>query len=166
MEIVHSLFCADTDWSSCRSPLGERVSRAARDFRHFLLSAMLSAAGLGLYERGDVFTRVAAMRPDPPGTTVRTAFVTQLRALLAVPPQATSMLFETLGSAAFAVPWRDAFAEAGLRLGAACSAGTLSRGLRTVLAHVVIFHWNRLGLSAVRQAILARAAASACLPED
>jgi hypothetical protein len=51
------------------------------------------------------------------------------------------------------------------RLGPATSTD-VSRGLRAVLAHVVIFHWNRLGLPAVTQATLARAAASACLPED
>ena len=53
-----------------------------------------------------------------------------------------------------------------MRLGAAASAGTLGRGLRAVLAQTVIFHWNRLGLSAITQAVLTHAAASACLPED
>jgi hypothetical protein len=43
-------------------------------------------------------------------------------------------------------------------LGDAASDGTLERGLRDILAHHVIFHWNRLGLTAASQSIVARAA--------
>ncbi|ABW14727.1 hypothetical protein Franean1_5369 [Parafrankia sp. EAN1pec] len=42
----------------------------------------------------------------------------------------------------------------------------LGRGLRAILTHVLIFHWNRLGLSATSQAVLAHAAAAALLPRD
>jgi hypothetical protein len=38
--------------------------------------------------------------------------------------------------------------------------------VRAVLAHVLIFHWNRLGLSAAAQGILARAATAATLPRS
>ncbi|MBE3204133.1 hypothetical protein IHE48_24760 [Frankia sp. CH37] len=38
--------------------------------------------------------------------------------------------------------------------------------MRALLAHLVIFHWNRLGLPAGAQATLTRAAARACFPED
>jgi hypothetical protein len=38
--------------------------------------------------------------------------------------------------------------------------------LRAILTHVVIFHWNRFGLSATSQGILARAATTALLPRS
>lgn len=165
MGIAHALFCADSagvlDFLRCgKPPLGRR------ELSVLLISAMSAAAGLDWYERGDIFARIATMRPDPSAATARTALATQLRVLLLAPAQAGSPLFAASGPAAFAAPWRDAFEDAGRRLGTAATVGTLSRGLRAVLAHMVIFHWNRLGLSATTQAVLARAAARACLPED
>ncbi len=165
MGIAHVLFCADSAGvldllRRGNPPLGRR------ELSVLLISAMCATAGLDWFERGDVFARIAAMRPVPSAATVRTALAAQLRVLLSAPAQTGSPLFATNGPAAFATPWRDAFDEAGLRLGGAATVGTLSRGLRAVLAHVVIFHWNRLGLSAATQAVLARAAARACLPED
>ena len=47
--------------------------------------------------------------------------------------------------------------------GHALATGTLDRGLRDVLAHHVIFHWNRLGLPASTQATLARSAQAAVM---
>ncbi|WP_026239492.1 thiopeptide-type bacteriocin biosynthesis protein [Parafrankia discariae] len=165
MGIAHALFCADSagvlDFLRRNNP-----PLARRELSVLLISSMCVAAGLDWYERGDVFTRVAAMRPDPPPSPARTTFTAQLRTLLAAPTQTGSPLFAPNGPAAFAAPWRDAFETAGGRLAAAASAGTLTRGLRTVLAHTVIFHWNRLGLPATTQAVLTNSAARACLPED
>jgi thiopeptide-type bacteriocin biosynthesis protein len=63
-------------------------------------------------------------------------------------------------------PWLDAFTDAGRDLGDSARAGELERGLRAVLAHLVIFHWNRFGLPAATQGILARATTAVYLPED
>lgn len=165
MDIAHALFCADSagvlDYLRRENPPLDR-----RELSVLLISAMCTAAGLDWYERGDVFTRIAAMRPDPPAAAARAALTAQLRVLLSAPTHAGSPLFAASGPAAFATPWRDAFAKAGQRFGTAATAGTLSRGLRALLAHLVIFHWNRLGLPAGTQATLAHAAARACLPED
>jgi thiopeptide-type bacteriocin biosynthesis protein len=68
------------------------------------------------------------------------------------------------GPCAFAAPWVAIFRDAGRSLGEAASAGHLDRGVRHVLTHVVIFHWNRLGLPATTQGILSRAACEALLP--
>ncbi|ONH57852.1 bacteriocin biosynthesis protein [Frankia sp. CcI49] len=165
MGIAHALFCADSagvlDYLRQENPPLDH-----RELSVLLISAMCAASGLDWYERGDVFTRIAAMRPDPPAAAARAGLTAQLRVLLSAPTHAGSPLFATSGPAAFATPWRDAFAKAGQRLGAAATAGTLNRGLRALLAHLVIFHWNRLGLPAGAQATLAHAAARACLPED
>lgn len=165
MGIAHDLFYADSagvlDYLRRENPPLDR-----RELSVLLISAMCTAAGLDWYERGDVFARIAAMRPDPPAAGARAALTAQLRVLLSAPTHAGSPLFAASGPVAFAMPWRDAFEKAGQRFGAAATAGTLSRGLRALLAHLVIFHWNRLGLPAGAQATLARAAARACLPED
>jgi thiopeptide-type bacteriocin biosynthesis protein len=167
MGIAHDLFCADTGGflaylRRAGPPLGRR------EVSVLLISAMLTAAGLDWYERSDVFARVAAMRPQPaPGAATQTAqLVGQLCALLAMPAAATSAILADGGTCGTAARWHEGFTQAGRRLADASDSGTLSRGLRAVLAHAVIFHWNRLGLPADAQAVLARAAASACLPAD
>lgn len=167
MDIAHDLFCADTSGILAyirqdNPPLGRR------EVSVLLISAMLAAAGLDWYERGDIFTRVAAMRPEPAaGTTGQAAQLAgQLRTLLAIPAAVTSAFLPEDDGAGEAARWHAGFTNAGRRLADASSSGTLSRGLRAVLAHSVIFHWNRVGLPAAAQAILARAAAIACLPGD
>jgi hypothetical protein len=44
--------------------------------------------------------------------------------------------------------------------------GSLDRGLRSILAQIMIFHSNRLGLSAQAQGVLAHAAKAAVLPRS
>jgi thiopeptide-type bacteriocin biosynthesis protein len=164
--ITHDLFQADTrgllDYLRRESPpLGRR------EMSLVLIAAMLKAAGLDWFERGDVFFRVTTMRPPPDlGPAALTELTEQLSDLLSVSSVAESPLFAPGAPVAFASDWRAAFEEAGQRYAAAASSGTLTRGLRAVLAHVLIFHWNRLGLPAATQAILARAAANACLSGD
>lgn len=165
MDIAHELFCADSRGvlhylRHSRQPLGRR------ELSVLLLSAMTAAAGLDWFERGDVFARVAAMRPALPDDRAGRAhqLTAQLRALLTVPATPGSPLFATSGPAASAAPWLAAFETAGRCFSDAAARGALGRGLRAVLAQTVIFHWNRLGLPATTQAILACAAATACLP--
>lgn len=165
MEIVHALFQADTNGilSYLRR---ERPALGRREMSLLLISAMLAAAGLDWFERGDVFFRTAAMRPSQVDAVKLADLTEQLSSILAVPAGRVPPLFAGGGPAAFAADWREAFEEAGRHFAAAAASGTLNRGLRAVLAHVLIFHWNRLGLSAATQAILANASACACIPMD
>jgi thiopeptide-type bacteriocin biosynthesis protein len=163
MDAAHALFCADSrgvlDYLRRDPPTGRR------ELSILLIAAMLTAARLDSFERGDVFGRVAAMRPSPPdgASDKMTQLTRQLRSLATVPTDALVAADElaTLGAS-----WLGAFREAGRLLAEAAGRGDLSRGLRAVLAHVVIFHWNRLGLRASTQGILASAARTAYLPED
>jgi thiopeptide-type bacteriocin biosynthesis protein len=164
MDIAHDLFCADSrgvlEYAHGPAPLTGR-----RELSVALIGALLAAAGLDWFERGDVYARVAAMRPTPPaGSEPQLDQLSgQLRALARVPAELL-----VLGGMPGAVgtQWLEAFHHAGRQLGAAAQASALERGLRAVLAHVVIFHWNRLGLSATTQGILAHAARDAYLPRD
>jgi thiopeptide-type bacteriocin biosynthesis protein len=134
-----------------------------RELSVLLVNAMLAAAQLDWFERGDVFARVARMRPAPPqDSRENLAQLTwQLQALAAVPAAEVIASSEMAPAGA---QWLDAFSDAGRRLGESAGHGELDRGLRAVLTHIVIFHWNRLGLTARSQGILATAARDAYLP--
>jgi len=167
MGIAHDLFCADT--SGFLAYLRQDKPQPGRhEISVLLVNAMLGAAGLDWYERGDVFARVAAMRPEPTpdAEAQQEQLAAQLRTLLATPAALTSELFTEGGSSGAATRWHAGFTDAGRRFAAAATGTTLSRGLRAILAHTVIFHWNRLGMSAASQAVLARAASQAILPGD
>ncbi|MFG6197799.1 thiopeptide-type bacteriocin biosynthesis protein [Nonomuraea sp. JJY05] len=161
MEIAHELFCADSRriLTHLRQPAPE-VGR--KELSMMLCSIMLSAAGLDRFERGDLWNRVAELRllpaDTPPGRLE--AMADKLRPLVASPLGTIT----PCGPLAFAESWAIDFRQTGQALREAASAGQLSRGIRHVLTHVVIFHWNRLGLSSTTQAILSRAAREALLP--
>lgn len=72
-----------------------------------------------------------------------------------------SSLTDASGPLTFAADWAAAFEHAGSALADAAFDDRLTRGLRAVLAHHVIFHWNRIGLPTRTQSILAAAAAQA-----
>ena len=100
---------------------------------------MLADAGLDWYERGDIFARVAAMRPGPaPGAVAQQAqLADQLRTLLATPAAVTSTLFPEGDIGGAAARWNTGFTDAGRRFTVASSGTTLSRGLRAILAHTL-----------------------------
>lgn len=167
MDTVHDLFCADSagvlDYLRQDTPgLGRR------ELSILLLSGLLRTAGLDTFECGDVFDRVARMRPAPADTDMARigTLADNMRVLLSIPNLADSELFTPGGPVTHAAPWLAALHTAGDRLGHDAANGRLDRGLRAILTHVVIFHWNRLGLSATSQGILARAAATALLPRS
>jgi thiopeptide-type bacteriocin biosynthesis protein len=167
MDTVHDLFCADSagvlDYLRQDTPgLGRR------ELSILLLSGLMRAAGLDAFECGDVFNRVARLRPAPSeADTARfDTLVDNVRVLLSIPDLADSTLFTPDGPVAHAAPWLTAFGTMGRQLGHDAAEGHLDRGLRAILTHVVVFHWNRFGLSATSQGILASAATTALLPRS
>lgn len=69
------------------------------------------------------------------------------------------------GPLAAVAGWAAAFDRVGGQLADLARRGTLERGLRAVLTHQVIFHWNRLGLSAAEQGTLAALAKEVVMAE-
>jgi thiopeptide-type bacteriocin biosynthesis protein len=166
MAIVHDLFCADSRGVLAHSR-HEPPSIGRREISLLLIRALQHRAGLDWYETADVFDRVAHMRPAPSAAdeTRLDALAAKMQPLLALPADARVALF-TDGPLGHANEWMEAFATAGQKLGEAAANACLDRGLRAILAHIVIFHWNRLGLAARTQGILARAATTAILPRS
>jgi thiopeptide-type bacteriocin biosynthesis protein len=167
MAAVHDLFCADS--KGVLDYLRQDVpGLGRRELSFLLLNELMRAAELDTFEAGDVFARVAQLRPAP--TPVDTARINMLaddvHVLLSIPNLDDSELFAPGGPAAHASSWLAAMRTCGQQLGHDAGNGRLDRGLRAMLTHVVIFHWNRLGLSATSQGILARAATAALLPRN
>jgi thiopeptide-type bacteriocin biosynthesis protein len=167
LDTVHDLFCADS--RGVLHYLRQDIpGLGRRELSILLLSGLMRAAGLDGFECGDVFDRVARLRPAPAhADTARiSTLADNMRVLLSIPNLADSELFTPGGPVAHAAPWLAAFRAAGRQLGDDAGDGCLDRGLRAILTHVVIFHWNRFGLSSASQGILARAATSALLPRS
>ncbi|WUH92260.1 thiopeptide-type bacteriocin biosynthesis protein [Streptomyces sp. NBC_00433] len=165
METAHALFAADSsavlDYvreQSGAAGTGPAIGR--RELSVLLCSALFHGAGQEWHEQGDVWHRVARLRPLPADTPIDRLheLAASLRRLMTADTSLASPIFAGSHPLLFAAPWTTAFTTAGQALGRAAHDGTLERGLRDVLAHHVIFHWNRLGLPGRTQAILARAA--------
>ncbi|MEX5637035.1 thiopeptide-type bacteriocin biosynthesis protein [Parafrankia sp. FMc2] len=126
-----------------------------REHSLVLCTALMRAAGLDINEQGDVWARIAKQRPDladpPPAPQAWASITGSVRHLLLGNARADLISRE----------WLTAFEETGRTLRALREDGTLTRGIRAVIALHVIFHWNRLGLTATTQATLARAAQNA-----
>lgn len=169
MAAAHRLFHDDS--RHILGYLGKAASPSAapalgrRELSVILCAAMVRAARLDWQEQGDVWHRVTHMRPLPSGATPsRLPTPTkQIRHLLGLDTSPTAATVSSGGPLAPARAWLAAFTDVGHSLGVAARTGMLHRGLRDVLAHHVVFHWNRLGIGDQSQSALAYAAVKATL---
>ncbi|MDQ0810199.1 protein-L-isoaspartate(D-aspartate) O-methyltransferase [Streptomyces sp. B3I7] len=123
--------------SGTPDPLGRR------ELAVVMLSVAMRAAGLDWYEQGDVWARVAAERDGGIAASDRVRASVQRLMTVDVSPSSSLACdgrLETL------TDWINAFDALGRRLADLHHGGELQRGLRAVLAHHAIFHFNRLGL--------------------
>ena len=163
MASAHRLFHHDS-----RSLIGFLQSDAGRHRREtslLLCSLMMRSAGLDWYEQGDVWARVSAHRALPPGPEQGDS-----DQLLAAVHRLVSVNGEDMmrggGPLAHVAEWASAFVGAGRELAHLTDSGLLHRGLRDVLAHHVLFAWNRIGLPYATQAQLAAAAKTVIFGPD
>lgn len=163
MGAVHDIFHADSNGylefrKASRDKRGESPDPLLVSL--LITTHMFRAAGIETTEQGDIWARVADQRPPvPPGpdlasqtAKVPAALRVDLRELTATDPRFSS-----------AEAWAMNVGECGRRLGAFWRAGSIDAGLRGILARVVIFHWNRIGLQVRQQSLLAAAARGAVL---
>lgn len=172
--IAHHLFHADSrgvlGYASQLDPAvsGDGPGIGRRELSILLCSLLMRGAGQDWYEQGDTWNQVQATRPLPPGTPHER--LREIRPivwrLMTVDSEHTGTLVNGDGPLASASGWAAAFTTAGQALAANTHEGKLSRGLRDILAHHIIFHWNRIGLSARIQGILARAGTEAVFEAD
>jgi thiopeptide-type bacteriocin biosynthesis protein len=167
MDIAHTLFHQDSQ-HILNYLAGDRATTTAdgrdqrREITMLLWGILMRAAGQDWYEQGDIWARVRehrTLRPDIPTHRLDKA-ESDLRRLMTVD---TTPLLQDTGSLAFLSAWATAFETAGTELSDLARNGTLHRGLRAVLAHHVIFTWNRIGLSHATQSVLANVATTVVL---
>jgi thiopeptide-type bacteriocin biosynthesis protein len=162
MDAVHTLFHTD---SRSILTLPPTAALGRRELSILLCTCLLRGAGLEWYEQGDIWQRVTTDRPLPKDATATQLkpLTTSIRELLTADLNPTGTLLGPGCPATHASAWADAFRTTGQTIGTASRGGTLNRGLRHVLAYIVIFHWNRLGLPGRTQSLLAHAARTAIL---
>jgi thiopeptide-type bacteriocin biosynthesis protein len=137
-----------------------------RELSLLLSTLLMRAARQDWYEQGDIWARVAAHREQSPSTEPgdpRGNLIVAARRLLSA--DGDYQFGHDTPLTRFS-GWADAYRAAGRELADLNASGHLRRGLRDVLAHHVIFAWNRLGLPSATQAILATAAKTVVFGPD
>jgi protein-L-isoaspartate(D-aspartate) O-methyltransferase len=164
IDAAHQLFHHDSRHLLTYDPPPAPGHLGRRETAVMLCSAMMRAAGLDLFEQADVWAKVAALRhalaPAPPDRPA--ALATRMRRLMTA---STRPLCDPAGHGPLAGhdAWVAAFEQAGQTLACLARHGSLTRGLRAVLAHHVIFHANRAGLSLEDQRTLSALATEAVM---
>jgi protein-L-isoaspartate(D-aspartate) O-methyltransferase len=164
MEQAHRLFHADSAaiLQHLASPV-TLIHRSRAELSTLLCGRLLKGAGQDWYEQGDIWARVAAHRAPAIGTEPDHQQVrARIRRLLTADTSLGAALLTRRPLAPYA-SWAAAFDHAGEALRRLSDEGTLTRGLRAVLAHHILFHWNRIGLPSGVQGTLAAAARNVVL---
>lgn len=150
MHAAHRLFHEDSRHILAHLAGGGRDQRSEIGVR--LACRMLHAAGQDFYEQGDVWAAVAEHRTTDPGLEATAGTIAAVQTLLTAGSDTTgSPLTRSSG-------WPSCFDQAGRDLADLAHHGHLSRGLRAVLTDHMLFAFNRLGIPAEHQAVLATAA--------
>ncbi|MEU9965418.1 methyltransferase, FxLD system [Streptomyces malaysiensis] len=156
MELAHEFFHRDSrhvlDQLACQQQNPGSPVLGRRELAIVLFSACLRAAGLDWYEQGDVWARVEAERQHPDRALLRRHRAAVRRLMTVDVGPHSSPVAD--GRLAYLTDWVTTFEWAGQQLAHLNRRGRLERGLRAVLAHHLIFHWNRLGLPREDQSAL------------
>ncbi len=159
MNLAHDLFEQDSHFI-VRYLAEAQGEDHRKEIGVVLATRLLGAAGLDYYEQGDVWAQVAAHRTPAELLAPRTGD------LLAVQRLITSTGDADGSPLADEPEWSIAFEATGFALRDLHDLGRLGRGLRAVLAHHLLFHFNRLGISADHQHQIATAAHKAVFHRD
>ncbi|WP_329317978.1 methyltransferase, FxLD system [Streptomyces sp. NBC_01262] len=145
MDVAHDLFHHDSRHLLTYDPSLTTRHLGRRETAVLLCSAMMRAADLDWYEQGDVWAKVAALRPATRALPSERAaeIAPAMRRLMTANIRA---MCSPNGPLTGHDAWVNAFEQAGQALTHLARNGRLTRGLRAVLAHHVIFHSNRAGL--------------------
>ncbi|WPO73162.1 methyltransferase, FxLD system [Streptomyces sp. KN37] len=143
IDAAHELFHSDSRHLLTYQPNPMHLGR--RETAVLLASVMMRGAGLDWFEQGDVWAKLAARRPadNPPPPERAAELAPPMRKLMTADAHS---LCRPGGPLHAHEEWVTAFERAGATLAHLAGRGGLTRGLRAVIAHHVIFHANRAGL--------------------
>ncbi|MFF2779496.1 thiopeptide-type bacteriocin biosynthesis protein [Streptomyces sp. NPDC058052] len=159
MEIAHHLFHHDSHSLTIHY---QDNSRRRNEASLLLCALLMRSAGLDWYEQGDVWARVGNHRPLPEAASAD-RHETAVRRLISVNAEE---LMRPGAALAHLADWAQTYVHAGTSLSRLAATGHLHRGLRDVLAHHVLFAWNRAGLPYAVQAAIAAAARAVVFGPD
>ncbi|WP_374778611.1 thiopeptide-type bacteriocin biosynthesis protein (plasmid) [Streptomyces sp. NBC_01310] len=162
MDLAHRLFHQD---SRNLAAYLHREGNRRREISLLLCGLLLRSAGLDWYEQGDVWARVSDHRALPESTDAGSSARHQaaVRRLISVK---TEDMLHADGRLARFSDWASGYTDAGSALARLAADGRLHRGLRDIVAHHVLFAWNRAGLAQDAQATLAAAATAVIFGPD
>ncbi|MDF9813016.1 protein-L-isoaspartate(D-aspartate) O-methyltransferase [Streptomyces sp. SPB162] len=151
MDAAHDMFHEDSR-HLLSYPFGPgRLGR--RETAVLLLSCLMRAADLDWFEQGDVWAKAASLRPAATSLTPERT-VTLIPAMRTLMAADIHSLCSADGPFDGHAEWVYGFERVGTTLAYLNAGGGLSRGLRAVIAHHVIFHTNRAGLPLEDQSAL------------
>jgi len=152
MDVAHRLFHADSRHILAHLAAAHRDHR--RELGLLLATRLMRGATQDWYEQGDTWAKVAAHRAAQSQTMPSPTAVDAVRRFItATADSADSPLHITPA-------WPATFRTAGADLARLAEQGHLTRGLRAVLAHHILFTLNRLGIPPSQQHQLATTAAT------
>lgn len=156
--LAHDLFHVDSRHILHHLALAQPGTDHRREVGLLLGTRLIRAAGQDWYEQGDIWAQLAAHRTTNHEPSPATLAAVQ-RLLAAAGATGDSPL-------ASAPDWPAAFEHTGQTLADMAQQGTLTRGLRAILTHHLLFAFNRLGIAAQHQHVLATAASQVILQQE
>ncbi|MFF3277224.1 methyltransferase, FxLD system [Streptomyces chrestomyceticus] len=152
MRVAHGLFHADSRHILAHLARTHEEDDHRRELGVRLATRMMTAAGQDFYEQGDIWAQLAEHRSNESQTEPSPGTLAAVQMLITAQSdnQDSPLTREP--------DWPTAFEDAGRELAALAHHGHLTRGLRAVLTDHLLFAFNRLGISAQHQNVLATAA--------
>ncbi|MCX5327824.1 methyltransferase, FxLD system [Streptomyces sp. NBC_00140] len=160
MAAAHDLFHQDTRHLLSYQPGPGKLGR--RETAVLLISTLMRSAQLDWFEQGDVWAKASSFRPPARPLAPGQATVLMLAMHKLMTADAHS-LSRTNGPLEGHADWIAAFERTGTTLVRLAVGGHLTRGLRAVIAHHLIFHANRAGLPSGDQSALFNTARKAVM---
>jgi protein-L-isoaspartate(D-aspartate) O-methyltransferase len=155
MDLAHNFFEADSRYLLDRLAIDRHTFR--REVPIVLAARLLGAAGLDRYEQGDCWACLAKHHTITPQREPSTTLVAAMRQLITATGDGPDSPLRTQPR------WATAMKDTGRGLADLAATGVLTRGLRAVLIHHLLFLFNRHGVSSGDQNLLATAARRAVL---
>jgi thiopeptide-type bacteriocin biosynthesis protein len=160
MELAHEMFCADSAfvarWLARDQPKHAAIPEG---LSITIVLWLFAAAGLDAFERWDVFEQICDLRARrAPPTPALDEECRRIASTVVRNGNAVSSRYAASGT--FVTEYRAVVERLGIELQRAYFRGQLTCGRRQFLVPVILFHWNRIGLSFHAQPPLAAAVAA------
>ncbi len=164
IEAAHDFFCEDSKFLMAWAGSDDKLQRPIipEGLSVSFLFHLLSATGLDVFERWDVFERVSEKRKLERTDDERyLRLQTLVQKTIAAGTDRVFRLYDG-EKAHLILAYKNSLETCGRKLSRLYFDGALGCGLREFLVPIILFHWNRVGLTAFRQSSISHAVAQEC----